>query len=405
MASGLLPTAALFESPAMNRLILSVCAAVAGGVAMYWLDPDTGRRRRARAADQIDSVASSARRFARLARRDAQQRSAGVAAEVHARLRDTAVDDATLAARARAHLGRLASHPHALKVEVSDGLITLFGPVLEREADALLTGARNVRGVVAVADGLTRYERADHVSALQGGRLKPGPSRWEFSQHNWSPAARVVGGAAGAVLCMLAWLRRGPLGVACGVAGAGLLARSFTNIELAELLRSGGPGVRVEKTIEIHAPVERVFDFWRRVEDFPRFMRHVQEVRGDAAATTHWRVDGVGGGAVEWDAQCTGLVENEVIGWATLPESTLQHAGVVCFEDRGDGTTLLHVSMRYQPPAGALGAGLLRLAGSDPKHRLDDDLMRVKTFLETGRAPYDAAARANERASTSAASA
>ena len=43
--------------------------------------------------------------------------------------------------------------------------------------------------------------------------------------------------------------------------------------------------------------------------------------------------------------------------------------------------------------AGALGDRILRMMGFDPKHRFDDDLMRVKTFLETGHAPHDAAVR------------
>jgi hypothetical protein len=33
------------------------------------------------------------------------------------------------------------------------------------------------------------------------------------------------------------------------------------------------------------------------------------------------------------------------------------------------------------------------LFGTDPKSELDEDLMRMKTFLETGKAPRDAAVR------------
>jgi uncharacterized membrane protein len=49
------------------------------------------------------------------------------------------------------------------------------------------------------------------------------------------------------------------------------------------------------------------------------------------------------------------------------------------------------VRMSYNPPAGAVGHALARLLGSDPKSAMDEDLARVKTTLETGRPPRDAA--------------
>jgi uncharacterized membrane protein len=47
--------------------------------------------------------------------------------------------------------------------------------------------------------------------------------------------------------------------------------------------------------------------------------------------------------------------------------------------------------MSYNPPGGALAHGVLYLLRGDLKHRLDEDLVRMKTALETGRRPHDAA--------------
>jgi uncharacterized membrane protein len=49
--------------------------------------------------------------------------------------------------------------------------------------------------------------------------------------------------------------------------------------------------------------------------------------------------------------------------------------------------------MSYSPPAGVLGHVVAKLFGADPKTELDEDLLRMKTFLETGKAPCDAAAK------------
>jgi uncharacterized membrane protein len=48
--------------------------------------------------------------------------------------------------------------------------------------------------------------------------------------------------------------------------------------------------------------------------------------------------------------------------------------------------------MTYNPPGGAFGHVIAKLFGADPKTELDEDLMRLKSFLETGIEPHDAAA-------------
>lgn len=51
------------------------------------------------------------------------------------------------------------------------------------------------------------------------------------------------------------------------------------------------------------------------------------------------------------------------------------------------------VTLCYVPPGGVIGHAVARALGSDPKSRMDDDLMRFKTMIEGGSPPHDAAAR------------
>jgi uncharacterized membrane protein len=60
--------------------------------------------------------------------------------------------------------------------------------------------------------------------------------------------------------------------------------------------------------------------------------------------------------------------------------------------DSHNGGTQLGIQMRYGPPAGVLGHSVAKLLGVDPKTELDEDLMRLKSFLETGKRPHDCAA-------------
>jgi uncharacterized membrane protein len=47
--------------------------------------------------------------------------------------------------------------------------------------------------------------------------------------------------------------------------------------------------------------------------------------------------------------------------------------------------------MSYNPPAGAIGHAIATLLGTDPKSEMDEDLMRVKSYIETGHIPRDSA--------------
>ncbi|TCJ19832.1 hypothetical protein E0L93_02430 [Rubrobacter taiwanensis] len=62
---------------------------------------------------------------------------------------------------------------------------------------------------------------------------------------------------------------------------------------------------RVEGSVEIEAPVEKVYDYWKNLENLPQFMSNVEEVRVTGENTTHWRVKGPFGKTVEWEARTT----------------------------------------------------------------------------------------------------
>lgn len=138
------------------------------------------------------------------------------------------------------------------------------------------------------------------------------------------------------------------------------------------------------------APVEEVFAFWSNFENFPKFMRNVREVRKNRDDSWHWEVAGPLGAKVQWDSTVTQLVPNELIAWATVPGAHAQHAGRVRFQREGDGTRL-QIEMGYNPAGGALGHAVASLFGADPLTEMDEDLMRLKAYFETGTPARDAA--------------
>jgi len=372
----------------MNPIFLG--GAVVGVALMYFLDPNSGRRRRARTRDKVVHAARLVNEGAKVTARDTVHRAQGAWAEAKRLFNpEEELGDEALAGRVRAALGRMVSHPHAIEVTAGGGHVTLMGPILSYEVRPLLKAVRRVAGVRAVSDQLTVYNEPGDVPALQGGEPRTG-ERFELLQENWSPTARVAVGGVGAALMLAATQARGALSALLGVSGGALVARAATNRDMASLLGFGSRGIAVQKTIYVAAPVERVFEFWTDYQNFPRFMHHVRDVRQLADNRSHWVVAGPAGVPVQWTAEVTGLIPGELIEWRSVSESDVRHEGEVRFVGTTDGGTRISVRLSYLPPAGAFGHAVATMFGADPKSEMDADLLRMKSMIETGHAPHDA---------------
>lgn len=356
-----------------------------GLAAMYLWDPRLGRRRRALTRDKMVHAARLAGRSLDVSARDMSHRIQGLAHEMGSARREKTVPDEVLVARVRSRLGRVCSHPHAVRVEAANGVVTLSGPILREEARGVLRAIRRVPGVKEIFDNLEEYKTRGEISALQGGSRRPG-QRVDVMQSNWSPATRLVMGLIGGGAAMYGGTRRDAVGSLVSMAGMAVLGRSLTNLEMRRMFGlKGRKAIDIRKSIEIHAPVDEVFDFWTRFENFPRFMSHLKEVQNLGGGRSRWVATGPGGVPVHWDAEITRLEPDQIICWKSVENSTVCNAGRVRFEPAGDDLTRIHVQMTYNPPAGALGHSIAWLFAVDPRHAMDEDLIRLKSLLENGK--------------------
>jgi gas vesicle protein len=180
-----------------------------GGASMFLLDPDRGARRRALVRDKAVRATRKTRETAGVARRDLNNRLSGLQSRVRARFSDETVDDEIVAERVRAALGHVTSHPRAICANVTGGLVTLTGDVLEAEAPAIVSGVAAVRGVEGVQDEMRTHASPDGTPALQGGS-EPSSQWTGWVRGRWSPTAILTAGAgvaAGAVLIAAARAR------------------------------------------------------------------------------------------------------------------------------------------------------------------------------------------------------
>ena len=186
---------------------------------------------------------------------------------------------------------------------------------------------------------------------------------------------------------------------ALGLAGVGLLARgasgwcpvtsavhrnSFHGSDSTRRRLSGPRGVIVEDAILIYRPVSEVYSYWRSLENLPKFMGHLVDVKVIDRYHSHWVARGPLGITVEWDAEVINDIPPTLLSWKSVGESDVVSAGSVRFKASGDRGTLVKVKLQYDPPAGKFGATVAWLFGEDPQHQIAEDLRRFKQIVESG---------------------
>jgi uncharacterized membrane protein len=220
------------------------------------------------------------------------------------------------------------------------------------------------------------------------------------SEGAWNPAMRNTALVGGGLLALMGLRRRSPMSALVGLAGAALLARGAANQPLRSLVNRGATGLRegmhmdqtidFQKSVFIAAPPDEVYEQFANYENFPRFMSHVMEVRDLGRRRSHWIVKGPAGSEFQWNSVLTEQSKPHRLAWRSEAGAEIPQTGSIQFE-RHRGGTLVTVRMAYTPPAGAIGHGLALLLGADPKSQMDDDLARMKAYIERGAIPRETA--------------
>jgi len=360
-----------------------------GAGLMYFLDPQHGVRRRTMVIDRANRFVNNIDESIDIAVQDARNRARGVLSEMTARLSEEDSPDWILEERVRSNLGRLGRPTRALDIRADGGRIYLSGPILREDEDSVVKAALRTRGVYGVENQIQVVDNPQDIPALQTPPTLP-TTRMNQTQRNWSPATRLLSSVGGSLLTLYGLTRRGVAKPVLSTAGMVLTARGLTNLDTRSILglSTGENGIRVNKAINIFAPIDEVYQFWRNFENFPLFMNHVKEIhtRGDVS---DWKVAGPVGSTVEFQSRVIQDSPNDVIAWETLPDSQVRSAGFVRFDENRDGSTRVTVQMSYLPPAGVAGHAVAQLFGVDPRQAMHEDLIRLKTLLEEGKTSTD----------------
>jgi uncharacterized membrane protein len=219
---------------------------------------------------------------------------------------------------------------------------------------------------------------------------------------NVGTTGRVLSVLGGAALAYYGWSRKqSPLGKSLTTAGTYLVLRGasgFCPVNEAlhvDTAHAKTEGFEVTSSVTILKPRQEVYQFWRQLENLPKFMQYLEDVRQTGPKGSHW-VAKVPKNIVykeklttiEWDAEITQEEENSRIAWRSLPNSEVENSGEVRFTDAPSNRgTVVQATICYHPPAGAAGKLAAKILNPAFRELVKQDVRRLKRLLEAGEIP------------------
>ena len=178
------------------------------------------------------------------------------------------------------------------------------------------------------------------------------------------------------------------------VAGGTLFLRGSTgHCPVYELIGSDSTRpevINIKQRFIVNKPREEVYQFWRRLENLPLFMRPIESFEEKDAVVSRWKARfSKNMPSVKWDAEIVKDIENHFIGWHSVRGSVLDHGGKVEFNDAPGGGTELEVVFSYISPIGGIGTGLAKQFSPALEEIIREDILYFKRFIETREVPEE----------------
>lgn len=196
--------------------------------------------------------------------------------------------------------------------------------------------------------------------------------------------ASIVGGGA---MVLNGLKQRSLRGVLLAMAGGGLVYQGATKTSTVKQVGEAvgiDSTIRVEKTATINRPASELYSFWRKLENLPQFMSHLESVTEIDETRSHWVASAPLGQEVAWDAEIVKDEPNSLIAWTSVDDALVENSGFVRFQSAGDRGTQVKVVMEYAPPGGTLTTAFAKLFGEEPEQQIGDALSRFKQLMEAG---------------------
>jgi uncharacterized membrane protein len=163
----------------------------------------------------------------------------------------------------------------------------------------------------------------------------------------------------------------------------GLTGRCPLSSALQSARRAGhAHNINVRTQLVVNRPRSEVYTFWRRLENWPMFMRHLENIDEIDSLTSAWRLKMPGMGDIRWEVRLVKDEKNREISWHSVPGAPIECAGKINFSDTPGNATRIDVLFSYRAPLGAIGERLGRLLTPVFRDKIEEDIHNFKRHME-----------------------
>ncbi|HEV2481100.1 MAG TPA: SRPBCC family protein [Puia sp.] len=140
--------------------------------------------------------------------------------------------------------------------------------------------------------------------------------------------------------------------------------------------------INIRTHLIVNRPRADVYAFWRRLENWPLFMRHLENVDELDTATSAWRLKVPGMGDVRWEARIVKDEKNSELSWHSVPGAVIETTAKINFSDTAAGATRVDVMLSYRVPNDAIGERLSRMLTPAFREKVYEDIHNFKHYFE-----------------------
>jgi uncharacterized membrane protein len=134
---------------------------------------------------------------------------------------------------------------------------------------------------------------------------------------------------------------------------------------------------QVVRSVEVHSPVDRVYDQWLRFDEYPRFLSHVDAVQALPGGRLHW-VATMGGERREWLADLVEQQPKRRLSW--VGKDRVHEAAVLTFEEVEPQCTRVTMALTWRPEG--FGQRVDDASPGRMQDRVEQALESFKGFME-----------------------
>jgi len=141
--------------------------------------------------------------------------------------------------------------------------------------------------------------------------------------------------------------------------------------------------VNIRVMLTVNKPVNFVYQFWRKLDNLPLFMKHLDSVVVIDDEISEWKARIPGDlGHLTWKAAIIKDVENRELSWRSFSDAVIHNVGKVEFHDNGSFGTKMDIVISYRAPFEKMGETVAKVLNPIFANMVEQDLNRFKDYVE-----------------------